>query len=68
MVRYAKAFAWMNGRDKVEKADFMAVAPYLLWHKVQPSEKAITENPKYSRIPITPDLRIIGKVISKITV
>ncbi len=26
------------------------------------------ENPKYSRIPITPDLRIIGKVISKITV
>lgn len=26
------------------------------------------ENPKYSRIPITPDLRIIGKVISKITI
>lgn len=26
------------------------------------------ENPKYSRLPITPDLRIIGKVISKITV
>lgn len=26
------------------------------------------ENPKYSRIPITPDLRIIGKVISKIEV
>ena len=26
------------------------------------------ENPKYSRLPITPDLRIIGKVISKIEV
>ena len=26
------------------------------------------ENPKYHRIPITPDLRIIGKVISKIEV
>ncbi len=26
------------------------------------------ENPNYSRLPITPDLRIIGKVISKIAV
>lgn len=26
------------------------------------------ENPKYPRMPITPDLRIVGKVISKITV
>ena len=26
------------------------------------------ENPKYNRVPITPDLRIIGKVISKIQV
>ena len=26
------------------------------------------ENPKYERIPITPDLRLIGKVISKIEV
>ena len=25
------------------------------------------ENPKYPRLPITPDLRIIGKVISKLT-
>lgn len=26
------------------------------------------ENPKYSRVPITPDLRLIGKVISKLEV
>lgn len=26
------------------------------------------ENPKYPRLPITPDLRIIGKVISKLTI
>ena len=48
MMRYAKAFAWMNGKDKVELDDIKAVLPYLLWHKLQPTQKAMTENPKYA--------------------
>jgi len=48
MQRYAKAFAWMNGRDKIEIDDLKTVVPYLLWHKIQPTSKALTENPKYA--------------------
>lgn len=47
MNRYAKAFAWFNGKSKVELADLKTVLPYLLWHKVQPSKKAITEKPEF---------------------
>ena len=48
MQRYAKAFAWMNGKDTVELNDLKTVVPYLLWHKIQPTSKALTENPKYA--------------------
>lgn len=48
MSRYAKAFAWFNGKDKVELDDLKNVLPYLLWHKIQPSSKALTENVKYA--------------------
>ncbi len=48
MNRYAKAFAWFNGKDKVELDDLKNVLPYLLWHKIQPSSKALVENPKYA--------------------
>jgi len=48
MLRYARAFAWFKGKDKVELEDLKTVLPYLLWHKVQPTETALTENPKYA--------------------
>ncbi len=62
MQRYARAFAWMNGKDKVELNDLKTILPYLLWHKLQPSDKAKTENPKFAndRIALVQDL--VGKV------
>lgn len=48
MPRYAKAFAWMNGDKKVEPAHVKAILPYLLWHKLQPTQKAIAEDPLYA--------------------
>ena len=60
--RYAKAFAWFNGKDKVELGDLKTVLPYLLWHKIQPSSKALSENQIYEndRIAFVEDL--VGKV------
>lgn len=48
MMRYAKAFAWLNGKDKVEPEDLKTVLPYLLWHKLQPTQKALNEDPRYA--------------------
>jgi MoxR-like ATPase len=42
--RYTKAFAWFIGKDKVDLNDLKTVLPYLLWHKIQPSSKALAEN------------------------
>ena len=62
MERYSKAFAWMNGKKQVELDDLKTVAPYLLWHKIQPTEKALTENPKYANDRIA----FVGNLITKI--
>ncbi len=48
MPRYAKAFAWLNGKERVELEDLKTIMPYLLWHKIQPTQKALTEDPKYA--------------------
>ena len=48
MPRYAKAFAWFNGDEKVTPTHLKTILPYLLWHKVQPTSKAITENPLHA--------------------
>jgi MoxR-like ATPase len=58
MPRYAKAFAWFNGDDKASLTHLKKVIPYLLWHKIQPTQKAITENPFYAndRIAFVEDL------------
>ena len=58
MMRYAKAFAWFKGKEIVELDDLKAVLPYLLWHKIQPTEKAFAENSKYAndRISFVEDL------------
>ena len=60
--RYARAYAWLNGKDQVELEDVKAVAPNLLWHKLQPTSKALAENSVYAndRIDFVRDL--IGKV------
>ena len=62
MVRYSKAFAWINGKSKVELEDFKAVVPYLLWHKVQPTQKALAENPKYANDRISFIESLVNKI------
>ena len=58
MQRYAKAYAWFTGREEVKVEDLKTILPYLLWHKIQPTSKAVTENPKYAndRIAFVEDL------------
>jgi MoxR-like ATPase len=58
MDRYARAFAWLNGDREVTTGHLKTVLPYLLWHKIEPSEKAIKENPIHSndRIGLVKDL------------
>src|SRR3989344_2009771 len=58
MPRYAKAFAWFNGDKEVDVSHLKTVMPYLLWHKVQPSQAALTDNPHYhnDRIAFIEDL------------
>ncbi len=62
MMRYARAFAWFTGKSEVELSDLKTVLPYLLWHKVVPSQKALTENQRWAndRIGFVTDL--IGKI------
>ena len=48
MPRYAKAFAWLNGDSKVTPTHLKTILPYLLWHKIQPTQKAVAENPFYA--------------------
>ena len=62
MPRYAKAFAWMNGDSKVTPLHLKTILPYLLWHKVQPTQKAITESKLHAndRVDFIRDL--VGKI------
>ncbi len=62
MARYAKAFAWINGKSKVELNDLKTIIPYLLWHKVQPTQKALAENPKYANDRISFIENLVTKV------
>ncbi len=48
MPRYARAFAWLNGDATVTPTHLKTLLPYLLWHKVQPTSKALVENPLYA--------------------
>ncbi len=58
MPRYAKAFAWMNGDSRVTPAHLKTILPYMLWHKLQPTQKATTENTLHinDRIAFVEDL------------
>lgn len=62
MMRYARALAWFNGKDKVELNDLKTVLPYLLWHKIQPTRKALTENPKHANDRIS----FVDSIVEKI--
>ena len=46
--RYAKAFAWFTGKDKITIKDVETILPYALWHKIQPTKAALEENAKFS--------------------
>ncbi len=41
--RYAKALAWLTGKSKVDEESVKTVFPYVVWHKLEPSEKALQE-------------------------
>ena len=62
MERYAKAYAWFTGKEKVELEDLKTILPYLLWHKIQPSQKALTEDPKYNNDRISFIQGLTGKI------
>lgn len=62
MTRYARAYAWLNGKDKVEASDLKAVLPYLMWHKVQPTARALAENQRWVNDRIGFAEKLVGKV------
>lgn len=59
MPRYASAFAWLNGDKEVNPTHLKTILPYLLWHKIQPTSKAVSEDPLYAndRIAFVEGLR-----------
>jgi len=62
MSRYSKAFAWLNGDGGVTVNHLKTVLPYLLWHKVHPSQKALTENPVFHNDRIAFVKNLVGKI------
>lgn len=62
MPRYAKAFAWFNGDGRTRLAHLKKVMPYLLWHKIQPTQTAVAENPLYSNDRIAFVEELVKKV------
>ena len=46
--RYARALAWFSGDYQVSEAHVNTIFPYATWHKLQPSEKALQEKPKFA--------------------
>ncbi len=67
MPRYARAFAWLNGDKKVTPTHLKTILPYLLWHKVQPTSKAITEDPLFANDRIAFIQGLAGKIESDYT-
>ncbi len=41
--RYARALAWFAGKEQVDEESVRTVFPYVTWHKLQPSDKAVQE-------------------------
>lgn len=55
---YAKAFAWWMGSSKVEQDDLEVIIPFLLYHKVQPTNIALDKDEFYvnDRIALVKDM------------
>lgn len=62
MPRYARAFAWLNGDEKATPHHLKTILPYLLWHKIQPTQKAIAENP----ISANDRIAFVGDLVKRI--
>lgn len=64
MMRYAKAFAWLTGKEQVELSDLKTVLPYLLWHKIQPTRHAIANKPQSAndRISLVEEIIKIAEI------
>jgi len=60
--RYAKAYAWFNGKSKVELNDLKNIVPYLLWHKITPTQKALAEDQTWANDRITFVKDLVGKI------
>ncbi len=45
-MRYARAYAWFNGKNRVDISDAKTVLPYALWHKINPTRAFLDKNPK----------------------
>ena len=55
--RYSKALAWLLGYDKVLPNFIVAVAPFVLWHRLDYPENILREKPYYgNKILLTKDL------------
>jgi len=39
--RYAKALAWFAGKQEMDEESIRTVFPYAVWHKLEPSDKAL---------------------------
>lgn len=64
--RYARVYAWFNGKTKVELEDIKTVAPYLLWHKLEPTSTALAD-PVFANDRIAFAQDIIAKVETEYT-
>lgn len=62
MMRYAKAYAWFTGKDEFGLEELKTVLPYLLWHKVVPSGKALAENQVWANDRIGLVASLVDKV------
>ena len=62
MMRYAKAYSWFIGKDEFGLEELKIVLPYLLWHKVVPSGKALAENQVWANDRIGLITSLIDKI------
>ncbi len=62
MMRYAKAYSWFTGKDEFGLEELKTVLPYLLWHKVVPSGKALAENQVWANDRIGLITSLVDKV------
>ena len=64
-MRYASALAWFSGKSVVDKESVRAVWPYCTWHKLEPSEKALSENKQFANDRIWFSTHVLDAVDSE---